>query len=40
MSNQRPLPPEIYMRRRVAALVILLVYVKLPGGLHYRGRWK
>ncbi|MGV0379550.1 hypothetical protein [Corynebacterium lehmanniae] len=29
MSNQRPLPPEIYMRRRVAALVILLVVVAL-----------
>ncbi|MCG7273802.1 Na+-transporting methylmalonyl-CoA/oxaloacetate decarboxylase gamma subunit [Corynebacterium afermentans] len=29
MSNQRPLPPEIYMRRRVAALVILLVIVAL-----------
>ena len=29
MSNQHPLPPEIYMRRRVAALVILLVVVAL-----------
>ncbi|OFL91255.1 hypothetical protein [Corynebacterium sp. HMSC055D05] len=29
MSNQRPLPPEIYIRRRVAALVILLVVVAL-----------
>jgi len=29
MSNQRPLPPEIYMRRRVAALVILLVIAAL-----------
>ena len=29
MSNQRPLPPGIYMRRRVAALVILLVVVAL-----------
>ncbi|MDC7109165.1 hypothetical protein [Corynebacterium afermentans] len=29
MSNQRPLPPEIYMHRRVAALVILLVIVAL-----------
>lgn len=27
MTNQRPLPPEIYRRRRVAALVALLVIV-------------
>lgn len=29
MANQRPLPEEIYMRRRVAALVILLVVASL-----------
>lgn len=29
MTNQRPLPEEIYVRRRVAALVILLVVVVL-----------
>lgn len=29
MTNQRPLPEEIYMRRRVAALVILLVVASL-----------
>lgn len=29
MTNQRPLPEEIYMRRRVGALVILLVVASL-----------
>ena len=29
MTNQRPHPPEIYMRRRVAALVVLLVLAAL-----------
>lgn len=28
-SDRRPLPPEIYMRRRIAALVVLLVLVAL-----------
>lgn len=29
MTNQRPLPPEIYMRRRLAALLILLIVAGL-----------
>ncbi|WP_284522666.1 hypothetical protein [Corynebacterium aquatimens] len=29
MTNRRPLPDEIYMRRRVAALVVLLLVVAM-----------